>query len=99
MTSADVVERVFETSRRALGCPKPSLVETRAMVEYVINRVRGTRGELVTLSMRLIKRYLTKQHLALRCIILWLGVEDCVFSLGDGKAILYAKCAREKLGL
>jgi len=99
MTSADVVERVYRQVRSTLGCPKPTLGELRALVTYVVNRVRNTRGEYVTLSMRLIKRYLTKRHFALRCVVTWLGVKDCVYERKGGKVILSLSCVRQKLGL
>jgi len=102
-SAADVVERVYRQVRqrgaRAPYCLPPASEILRAVVEYVVNRVAHTRGELVTLSMRLIKRYLTKRHFALRCIVTWLGVEDCIYERKSGKVILHAKCVKEKLGI
>jgi len=99
LKASDVVERVYRQARSALGCPKPPLGELRAVVAYIVDRIVHTKGGLVTLSMRLIKPYLTKRHYALRCVVTWLGVEDCVYERKGGKVILSLSCVRQKLGL
>jgi len=99
MTSADVVERVYRQVRSVLGCPKPSPALLRAVVEYVVDRVMHTRGEVATITVAPIRRRHPHERISAKCIPPWLGVEDCVFERKGGKVILYVKCVREKLGL
>jgi len=99
--SADVVERIYRQARSALGCPKPPPGELRALSTYVVDKVMHTRGEYVTLSTRLLRRYVSaKLRLAVKCVIAWLGLEDCVaLRMRDSKVVLSLSCVKEKLGI
>jgi len=99
---SSVVERILEVARqrsRVSGCPQPQETVLRAVVEYVVDRVRGTRGELMTLPVAPIRRLFPHKWIITPCIVAWLGLQDCVFSFGNGKVILRLSCVREKLGI
>jgi len=99
MTVADVVERVYRQARSAPGCSKPQEAVLRAVVEYAVDRIVHTRGELVSLPVAPIRRLFPRVHLRARCIAAWLGLDECIVMLGPGRVILSLPCVREKLGL
>jgi len=98
---ADVVERVFEAARNrpTPGCSKPPPGVLYFIVKYVVDRVRGTRGELVTIPVAPVHRLYPREYLRARCIAAWLGAEDCVMMHGEGKVVLRLSCVKERLGL
>jgi len=67
------------------------------VVAYVVDRVLGARGELVTVSVAPLRRQFPRMHIRAPCIAAWLGLQDCVFAHRQGKVILYLSCVREKL--
>jgi len=96
---ADVVERVYRQARNAPWCPKPSPVLLRAVVEYVVDRVMHTRGELVSIPVAPVHRKHPRERICARCVAAWLGLEDCVHEYKDGRAVLRLPCVKERLGL
>jgi len=96
---ANVVEQIVRRARSAVGCPLPPRGELRAFAAYVVDKIAHTRGEYVTISVRLVKRYVSSTHLAAACIVAWLGVDSCVVFRRCGKVVLSLPCAKEKLGL
>jgi len=97
---ADVVERLVQQARsHVTGCPKPGPEILRAVIEYAVNRIVHTRGELVTLTVAPIHRLYPREYLRAQCIAAWLGVSDCIVIRGEGKVVLRLSCVKERLGL
>jgi len=99
--SVDVVERVFEAARNrpTPGCSKPPLGVLYFIVKYVVDRVIHTRGELVSIPVAPMHRKHPREHISAKCVVAWLGLEDCVYERKSGRVVLSLPCVKERLGL
>jgi len=102
-SAADVVEKVYKEIRqrgaRAPYCPPPDSEILRAVVAFVVDRVARTKGELVSIPVAPVHRLHPRARISAKCVVAWLGLEDCVVMQKGGKAILRLSCVKEKLGI
>jgi len=101
MIVTDVIQQVYKLARPSLGCPLPPRPDLYLIVAYVVDVVRSTRGELVTLNTKHIRLHSRYRLPSINCLAAWFNAEDCVFSYNkrDHKVIFSRACLLQKLGL
>jgi len=101
MIATDVVERICRQARPSRGCPLPPRAVLRAVTAFLVSKTLSTKGEIVTVSILQLRHMWRVRKFATRCVLYWLGIEDCLYEHKAQKSrlILYRQCVRKKLGL